>query len=199
MTALTVAILSTGDMGAGVGEALTANGHRAITALKGRSARTIGLAKGAGIEDVGSVADAVKAADLILSILPPDNAIENARSVAAAMNETGARPGFADCNAISPGRAQHIAEILEPTGATYIDGGIIGLAPTKSDVPTRFYASGPNIDLMQQIEGPGIQVKSLGSEIGAASGMKMCYASLTKGTFSLHTAVRTTVHTAVLK
>ena len=36
--------------------------------------------------------------------------------------------------------------------------------------------------------------KDLGKEIGRASGMKMIYASATKGTFALHAAVLTAAH-----
>ena len=43
------------------------------------------LAEAAGIEDAGSLADAVAQADLILSILPPNHAVAQAEAVAAAM------------------------------------------------------------------------------------------------------------------
>ena len=42
---------------------------------------------------------------------------------------------------------------------------------------------------MQAIAGPDLLVKPLGPEIGRASALKMCYAAVTKGTSTLHTAV----------
>ena len=44
---------------------------------------------------------------------------------------------------------------------------------------------------MCQLDGRGIAVKWIGSEIGRASAIKMCYAGLTKGTLALHAAVLT--------
>jgi len=97
-----VAILMPGDMGHGVGQALVRKGHETITALEGRSAHTRGLAEAAGIRDVGTLRDAVAEAGLILSIVPPDRAVGQARDTATAMAELGARPVYVDCNAISP-------------------------------------------------------------------------------------------------
>jgi 3-hydroxyisobutyrate dehydrogenase-like beta-hydroxyacid dehydrogenase len=45
---------------------------------------------------------------------------------------------------------------------------------------------------MSELDGMGIKVRPIGDEIGRASGMKMCYASMTKGTQALQTAVFTT-------
>ena len=42
---------------------------------------------------------------------------------------------------------------------------------------------------MEALDGKGIEVLALGGEIGAASGLKMCYAGLTKGRWTLQTAV----------
>jgi 3-hydroxyisobutyrate dehydrogenase-like beta-hydroxyacid dehydrogenase len=93
----TVAIISTGEMGAAVGRRLRLGGLRVVTSLQGRSGRSRDGALDAGIEDAGSLADAVQMAELVLSILPPGRALELAAAV-------GRDPGplYADCNAISP-------------------------------------------------------------------------------------------------
>ena len=44
---------------------------------------------------------------------------------------------------------------------------------------------------MMELDGKGIVVKNLGNDIGRASGIKMCYAALTKGTSTLHVALLT--------
>ncbi len=184
----TIAILSPGDMGSGVAEALTQHGFDIVTSLAGRSDRSRGLADAAGMRDCGELEDLVGEADLILSILPPAAALGQAAAVAQAMTRADARPSYADCNAISPATARRVGEVIETAGATFIDGGIIG-APPRKPPPTRFYVSGPDLDPILALDGAGIQVKPLGTEIGRASAIKMCYAGLTKGTFSLHTAV----------
>lgn len=184
----TVAILMPGDMGHGVGRALAARGHRVVTCLEGRSARTCGLAEAAGLEDL-PLDELVAAAGIVLSILPPGQAVAQAGTVAAAMRRTGARPVYADMNAISPDTMARVAQEISDTGATVIDGGIIGLAPAEGRPPTRFYAAGPDCSALAALAGADIQVTVLGPGIGQASALKMVYAALTKGTFSLHTAL----------
>ena len=188
MTPNTIAILMPGDMGHGVGRALLAHGKDVITALDGRSARTKGLAEAAGLRDAGSIANAVAGADLILSILPPDSAVKQAEAVAAAMKSSGKNPVYVDCNAISPATAIEVGQIVSGAGAPFIDCGIIGLAPGKGG-GTRFYVSGSDTTAMTALDGLGFTVTAVGAEPGKASALKMSYAGLTKGTWTLHTAV----------
>ena len=188
MSLPTLAVLMPGDMGHAVGRVLREHGHRVLICLKGRSERTNGLAQAAGLEDVGDLNALVVDADMILSILPPDRALAQARDVASAMAETGAAPTYVDCNAISPTRSIEVGEVIEGAGASFIDAGIIGLAPGKGP-STRFYVSGTDTAPMEALNGKGIEVMPLQGGIGAASGLKMCYAGLTKGKWTLQTAV----------
>jgi 3-hydroxyisobutyrate dehydrogenase-like beta-hydroxyacid dehydrogenase len=188
MTPRTIAILSPGDMGHAVGRTLREAGLDVVTCLAGRSVQTRGLAEKAGLRDLADLESVVREAGLVLSILPPEAATANARAVAEAMRGTGASPIFADCNAVSPDTAKAIAEVIEGAGAPFIDAGIIGAAPGRG-VATRFYVSGPDTSAMEWIAGAEILVNPLGPEIGRASAIKMCYAALTKGTFTLQTAV----------
>lgn len=183
-----VAILMPGDMGHGVGQALIGAGHDVVAALDGRSEHTRGLARRAGMRDAGSVDTAVRAADLVLSILPPDRALEQARAVAEAMQRTGTAPVYVDCNAVSPMTARKVAEAIAPAGAPFIDCGIIGLNPVKAP-GTRFYVSGPDCAPMLAFGSKVMLVQAIGAEIGQASALKMVYAALTKGTSALQTAL----------
>ncbi len=183
-----IAVLMPGDMGHAVGRVLREHGHRVLTCLAGRSDRTRGLAEEGGLEDAPDLETLLTHADLLLSILPPGRALAQAEAVAAAMKGTGAAPVYVDCNAISPELTKTVGEVITSAGAPYIDAGIIGLAPGKGPA-TRFYVSGPDTKPMEALNGKGIEVHALGSEIGAASGLKMCYAGLTKGRWTLQTAV----------
>ena len=186
----TVAIQSPGDMGHAVGKVLGENGFDVITCLAGRSQRTKELAKEGNFRIVGTMDDLVNEADLILSILVPGRAKELVNEVAESLNRTGATTYFADCNAVSPDTAKEISKTINAAGGTFIDGGIIGTAPTKGDTP-RFYVSGPDADVVAVLDGKGIIVKVVGPDIGQASGIKMCYAALTKGTHTLQVALLT--------
>ncbi len=186
----TIAILSPGDMGHGVGKALVDHGYRVITCLAGRSQRTRDLAETAGILDVPSLEEMTLQADLVMSILVPAQAVGVARDVADAMRACGVSRPFADCNAVSPRSASEMATIIRAAGGDYIDGGIIGGSPARGAVP-RIYTSGPRAGFMDELDGKGIAIRNLGPSIDRASGMKMCYASLTKGTNALRVAMLT--------
>ncbi len=77
----TIGILMPGDMGHGCGKAFVNHDFKVISCLNDRSARTKKLAKSAGIEDVETIHNVVKSADIILSILPPEKALEQSRIV----------------------------------------------------------------------------------------------------------------------
>jgi 3-hydroxyisobutyrate dehydrogenase-like beta-hydroxyacid dehydrogenase len=185
----TVAILMPGDMGHGCAIAFRESGIRVITALDGRSADTHKRAVRAGLEILPSLEDVVISADLILSILPPEYAVQQAERVAAAMRIVEKSPDYADCNAISPETAKTVASVFDKSGANFIDAGIIGHNPVKEKGGTRLYVSGGDRGLICQLDGRGMLVRDLGAEVGRASTMKMIYASSTKGAFSLFAAV----------
>ena len=185
----TVAILSPGEMGAAVGRAFHDNGFDVITSLEGRSQPTRARAEAAGFRDAGPLDAVLEAADIVLSIMPPEFAAATAEVVAEAMQRTGHTPPYADCNAVSPETARRIGAAIEAAGATFIDGGIVGSPPGKSDKPTRFFVSGPDAALMDAFDGRGVAIRQCGPEIGRGSAVKMCYAGITKGTSALHTAV----------
>ena len=189
MSIETVAILSPGDMGHAVGRALGDSGLQVVACVEGRSERTCRLARRANIRSVPSLSDLVSEADVVLSILVPAEAVGAARQIADAMRVAGSTVLFADCNAVSPKTSRAIGDIVADAGGRYVDAGIVGSPPGR-DVP-RFYVSGPDSDVMSELDGRGIDVRPVGGVIGAASGVKMCYAALTKGTWGLYVAVLT--------
>ncbi len=183
----TIAIVATGDMGHAVGRALRDHGHTVVTDLTGRSARSIGLAAAGGVSDLGSLDAVIEAADLFLSIAPPSAAAEIAAQAISAMQRTGRIIPFADCNAISPMTAMALAEDAAAASVPFIDAGIIGLAPGKDRV-TQFHASGTAAAHLMVLDGKGMAVNILSDRVGDASALKMCFASITKGTNALYAA-----------
>ena len=191
MALRSVAILSPGEMGGGVGAALRRHGHDTIACLAGRGAETRARAERAGFRLLDDLDSLVAEADIVLSILPPEAARGIAGDVAAAMRRTGKAPPFAELNAVAPETAQAIAGGFRGTGADFIDGGIIGLPPAEGREPTRIYVSGEAAPAMDAFDGKGMAIRQCGPEIGRASAVKMCYASVSKGTNTLHTAAMT--------
>ncbi|MDA1258074.1 MAG: DUF1932 domain-containing protein [Chloroflexi bacterium] len=190
----TVAIMGAGDMGHAVGKALGESGFEVVTCLAGRGEHTRSLAAIAGMRDAGTLDAMISEADIVLSIMPPAAAEGFAMEVAAAIQRSGSTPMFpmfVECNAISPDTTRRIETAIRNAGAEYTDAGIIGSAPGKPGSPPRFYASGPDLGPISELDGKGIKVMPMGDEVGRASAIKMCYAGLTKGTTSLYTAVAT--------
>lgn len=187
----TVGIISPGDMGSAIGERLAKHGVRVVVALDARSERTKGLAAAAGLEDVGSVERMVSEATHILSVMVPAEAIGAAERVARALKTTGANLVYADLNAISPASTKRVGEIVEAAGARFVDGGIIG-GPPRGSVTPRIYASGPHAAELAVLGEHGLTIPVVGDAVGQASGLKMCYAAMTKGLQALGTELLVT-------
>ena len=186
----TVGVVSAGDMGAAIGAALAANGVDAATSLAGRGAFTRTRAAEAGMRDAGGVAALVEECDLLLSVVPPTSAVSVAEEVADAMARTGARPVFAECNAVAPRTVQRIATLIGDAGAPVIDAGIIGPPPAPGS-RTRIYCSGPDTAPLEALRECGLDVRRVGPDVGQASGLKMVYAASTKGTTAVWTELLT--------
>jgi len=178
----TVAIQSPGDMGHGVGRVLAEGGYRVVSALDGRSERTRGLAKAAGIEDIGPLSALLEQVDVVLSIMRPDRALGFVEDLAALAAKHGTRPMIVDLNAVAPATGRAAAAAAEAAGLAFVDGGIIGGPPRPgSDYTPRLYVSGPRAAELAVMNETGLDFRVLGESIGAASAIKMCYAALTKG------------------
>jgi 3-hydroxyisobutyrate dehydrogenase-like beta-hydroxyacid dehydrogenase len=115
----------------------------------------------------------------VLSIVPPAVAGAVADQVAAAVRATGAQLLFADCNAIAPGTAREIARTMLEAGVRFADAGIIGPPPTRAG--NRIFTSGPGASELAALREFGLDLRVLPGEVGQASGLKMCYAAMTKG------------------
>src|SRR5262245_30751385 len=134
----TVGLLHPGEMGAVVGECLRATGARVVWPSAGRSRAAVVRAAAAGLEDLGTLAAVVRASDLIFSVCPPGASLDVARLVAAARFEGL----YVDANAIAPGTARKVRELVGSAGADMVDGGIIGPPPREAGT-TRLYVAGP--------------------------------------------------------
>ena len=185
---ITVAVMAQGTMGAGVGRRLNERGAEVRTLLSGRSEASAARATAAGMKSVADERELLTGADFFLSILPPDQAEALASRVAPALQSLAVKPVYVDCNAISPQTAQRVAAIVEPTGAVFVDGGIIGGPPREGYSPA-IYASGPLAERTAPIKDWGIDWRIIEGPVGAASGLKMSYAGITKGTTAIAAAM----------
>jgi 3-hydroxyisobutyrate dehydrogenase-like beta-hydroxyacid dehydrogenase len=182
----TIGLLHPGEMGASVGAAGRAGGHRVLWASESRGGDTRGRAAAAGLEDAGTLAALVAASDVVLSVCPPHAALDVAGAVAA--ERFGGL--YVDGNAVAPATARAIARIVQAGGATYVDGGLIGPPPDKAGT-TRLYLSGPDAERARVLFAGGpLEAIVLPGHLMGASAIKMAYAAWTKGSQALLMAVR---------
>jgi 3-hydroxyisobutyrate dehydrogenase-like beta-hydroxyacid dehydrogenase len=186
---ITVAVVAQGMMGAGVGRRLQERGAEVRTLLSGRSAASAERARAAGMKSAADEKALLDGADFFLSILPPGEAETLARQMAPALYDLTKKPVYVDCNAISPQTAARVAAIIEPTGAKFVDGGIIGGPPREGYGGPAIYASGPAVGETKVLRDWGLDWRAIDGPIGAASGLKMSYAGITKGSTAIAAAM----------
>ncbi len=188
----TIAVIAAGAMGANVGRKLVEAGNLVLTSLEGRSDATRDRAKEAGMVDA-SWGDIVRKADIVLSIIPPRDAVSFAERLLRehdAVDRLGKAPlVFADCNAVNVVTIQAIAALFATSTIKFIYGCIIGGPPSGTYVPTFYGSTDPGdegaLELFGGVVGSsGIRVRLLNGEdsrIGNASALKMSYAVSTHG------------------
>lgn len=182
-----VAVIAPGMMGSAVGHVLAHAGLEVRTSLTGRSEATAARARAAGM--VHAPDEQIAAADIILSILPPGDAVALAERFAPVLRAASKKPVYVDCNAVSPATALRVARVIEETGATFVDGGIIGGPPSPGSKGTKIYLSGTAAAKVAELERYGLTMPVQPGPIGAASAMKLSYAGITKGFQALGAAM----------
>ncbi|GAA5897414.1 hypothetical protein JCM5296_004156 [Sporobolomyces johnsonii] len=163
---------------------------RLVTDVSKRSPRTQQLARDGGFEDLGSLEAVLSQADVVLSVVVPDKAVELAQEVAQQAKEMGERRiktrFFADLNAIAPTTVQSVAALFTDSPVQVVDGGIIG-GPASSTSAPLVALSGERAQELDDFLRPLFlgRTKVVGSEVGQASAMKLAYSSTTKGFLGL--------------
>lgn len=181
-----VGILHPGEMGSSIGACARQAGAEVFWVAAGRGPYTRRRADEAGLMALDGLDALSGSVDIIISVCPPDAARDVARATVAA----GFDGIYVDGNAVSPDTARDVAKIVKQNGCDYVDGGIIGPPALRSGV-TRMYLSGDGAGKVAELfQGSNLNVIDLGPGDAAASALKMCYASWTKGTSALLLAIR---------
>ena len=183
-----VLVLHPGAMGVSIAAAVSSAGHEVIGVASGRSRATIDRAREAQITLVETLEEAMSRVDVVLSICPPEAALDVAHEVQA----TGYDGIYVDGNAISPETAAAIGKLFDNN---FVDGGIVG-PPAWRAGATRFYLSGAMAkDVVVLFADSLVTARAISGGAGAASAVKMCYAAYTKGSSALVLAIRALAET----
>ncbi|MET9361927.1 DUF1932 domain-containing protein [Streptomyces sp. NPDC006632] len=179
----TLGILHPGSMGAAIAAQARRSGAAVLWCPAGRSASSKARAEEYGLTPVRTLSEMTEQADIILSLCPPTAAEDVARDVAACAYGRI----YVDGNAVSPATVANISAIVEHSGATAVDGSVIGSPPSDSKSP-RLYLSGPaNVlpPVARLFAGSTVQARILPGGIGQASALKLSYSSYQKASRAL--------------
>ncbi len=180
----TVGILYPGDMGATLGRLLAAHGVDVVTTLAGRSARTHELCEAAGLKVLDSVAAVARAADIVVSLVPPSAAVATAQDFLEQRAADARATLYVDANSISPRTAAAIAQLVHERGLAFVDASIRGLAARVASHGI-LYVSGTRACEIAALFGPCLRVQHLGDVPGRASMLKMLMGGMSKGLAAL--------------
>jgi 3-hydroxyisobutyrate dehydrogenase-like beta-hydroxyacid dehydrogenase len=131
-----------------------------------------------GIALAASHADAVRDAALVVSAVTASQAVPVAQACVPGL-KTGAF--FLDFNSASPGAKIRAAELVNVTGARYVEGAVMtSIPPCRIKVP--LLLGGPDAAALEPLlNGLGFAATVASDRLGVASATKMCRSVMIKG------------------
>ncbi|WP_406127024.1 DUF1932 domain-containing protein [Streptomyces sp. NBC_00989] len=174
----TFTLLHPGAMGAKVGGEATRTGTRVLYVPTGRSPASLQRALDAGLEPAESLESALAASDFVLSVCPPHAAEDVAHEVLT----HPFRGVYVEANAISPDRTRRIAAACAERGVPMLDGSIVGGPPGPGSAPHLYLSgdAGQVAHVAGAFKDTQVVARPLDASVGAASALKMAYASYQK-------------------
>lgn len=184
-----ICLLGFGEVGQALAADFQAVGITQLTAFdllfKEPESACARAARAANVRIEASAAEAVAAADLVVSAVTAAQDVAAARSVVGAM-KAGAY--FLDVNSVSPGVKLATAALIEGSGARYVEAAIMSPISPKG-VGSPMLLGGKHaaafLPLARRLGFSGAQVFS--DQIGRASAAKMCRSVMIKGMEALLT------------
>jgi 3-hydroxyisobutyrate dehydrogenase-like beta-hydroxyacid dehydrogenase len=135
-------------------------------------------ARQAGIIAARNAAEAARDADVVISAVTADAVLNVARDA-----ETYLKPRqfFFDINSASPNTKTRAAEIVNKTGAHYVEGAVMA-AVLEPGISVPILAGGPAAaELAARMNAVGMNIRAVAAEYGRASAMKLCRSIVMKG------------------
>jgi 3-hydroxyisobutyrate dehydrogenase-like beta-hydroxyacid dehydrogenase len=180
-----IGLVSAGEMGSALGGALQRGGATVLTPVAGRSERTRRLAERAGLGLVDDLDEVVRRCSVLLSVVPPHEALPAGADLVERARRLGVRPMLADLNAVAPTEVVTLAARSADAGLPFVDGALSGAPPGTSERRTRLLLAGPAAGRVAELPWTDVAVTVVGDRVGAASAAKMCTGGVRKGTTAL--------------
>jgi 3-hydroxyisobutyrate dehydrogenase-like beta-hydroxyacid dehydrogenase len=181
-----VGLLYPGEMGTALAGVLRRDGYRVVTTLEGRGPATARNCRAAGLEELQGLRSVVRAASVLLVLVPPGAALDVAGRVREQLagRAEGDRLVYVDLNSVSPETAGAVAAGFAGTAVDFVDGAISGPASRLSSRCV-LYLSGPLAGSVAALFEGRMQVQVVGEVPGQASALRMLLSGLTKGVTAL--------------
>ena len=132
----------------------------------------------AGAAYLESAEEVVRKSDIIFSLVTPEACVAAAREAAPHL-----KPGqiYLDLTSSFPDDMKVIASMVEPTGAKFTDGAMMGALPIYGH-KVLIYAAGPHAEeSAHTLNQLGMNLQAVGKEPGQASAIKLILSISTKG------------------
>ena len=124
------------------------------------------------------LADLVAAADLILSTVTTDAALDAAH---ACLPHLGPGQTYCDLNSTAPARKRELDALLATSGAAFVEGAILGLIALGGARTRILLGGGEAAALSARLNDLGLNTSAYSSEIGRASTFKLLRSVFSKG------------------
>lgn len=135
-------------------------------------------ARDAGAIYLESIGEVVKEPGIILSVVTPGASLAVARDAASHL-----RPGqiYLDLTSSFPEDMKALSALVEPTGASFVDGAMMGALPVFGH-KVSIYVAGPRAEeAVRLLNQWGMNLQAVGDEPGRASAIKLILSISTKG------------------
>ncbi|MEP7313867.1 MAG: DUF1932 domain-containing protein [Pseudomonadota bacterium] len=179
----TVCFIGFGEAGSILGADLAQHGlavrcYDLLFDVPAERARMLLRCADARVDAAASVADAVRGAKLVVSAVTASASRDVARDTALLLQ---AGQIFLDLNSVSPETKRGNAQLVEASGASYVEAAVMApVPPQRLRVP--MLLGGPRAaELAPALAALGLNVEAVAAEVGVASAIKMCRSILIKG------------------
>jgi 3-hydroxyisobutyrate dehydrogenase-like beta-hydroxyacid dehydrogenase len=181
-----IAIIGFGEAGQSISRGLAPSATQ-VTAYDLRfrgpdRAKLLDRARGDGVLTQDRLAEAVAGADVVLSTVVANVALQVGTDLAGVLSPGQA---FVDLNSVSPRTKQAISEKVASSGADFIEGAVMARVGADGH-KTPILLAGPRAaSLASKLNSIGMNTESVGETIGQASANKMLRSIMAKGISAL--------------
>lgn len=178
-----IAMVGFGEAGSILGAELAAAGREVVTydiLLDAEASRAAmwDKARRARVQAAESFDAAVRGADLVVSAVTAASSADVARNASRALR---AGQVFLDINSCSPATKRSNAQIVQSSGADYVEAAVMAPVPPQRLKVPMLLGGARAAQLAPILTALGMNATAISDQIGVASAVKMCRSVIIKG------------------